>query len=324
MKVTPQAPKKQGAIFVNPKILFTAQAWAEWDLMVQTVPGECSALAFADQAGATFTITEIVFLKQRNSGSNTELDQADMGKFMFEAMKAGKDMGKLVVWIHSHGTFQVFWSGTDAECIRILGGAASWFISVVTNKNGDTLARLDIFKPIHTTLDQLPVDVDYQLTEARKTELAALIAEKCGRAADVGFLFRGPEEKQEGPAQGEEEEPLSDQEVEGMVERTVDPNQLDLEPISNYTRHINLVDQKLAQLGVPKPGVIFTPARPIGEGLDHTDQLIQALESKMEALNARLDEGQIPVEKWMGQHDDLLARISQLKEHQRRKLAEMS
>jgi hypothetical protein len=107
-----------------------------------------------------------------------------------------------------------------------------------------------------------------------------------------------------------------------MVEHSSDPAQLDLEPISNYTRHINLVDQKLAHLAIPKPGVSFTPARPLNEVLDASDQLIQALEGKMEALNARLDEGQIPVEKWMGQHDDLLARISQLKEHQRRKLAE--
>lgn len=323
MNVTKQASPKQGAIFVNPKILFTAQAWAEWDLMVQTVPGECSALGFVDQVGATFTITEIAILKQRNSHSNTEIDQTDIAMFMTKCARENRDLGKLRLWIHSHGTFQVFWSGTDLECIRTLGGAADWLVSVVTNKKGETLARLDAFKPIHMVMDQLPVDVDYQLTEARKTELSALIEEKCGRPADVGFRFLGGQEEQEGP----EEEPLEDEEVEGMVEHSVDPNQLDLEPVANYHRSINLVDQQLARLAIPKPPhtiEVSNPGRPLSEQVDAHDQLIQKLEQGLDMLNTGWENGAIPTERWKKQHDELLSRISRLREDQRRKLAEMA
>ncbi len=70
---------------------------------------------------------------------------------------------------------KTFWSGTDETCIQNLANS-NYLIPVVTNKNGDILARVDIFKPFHVTLNDLKVEVYYpedpRLSEFCKVEFA--------------------------------------------------------------------------------------------------------------------------------------------------------
>jgi hypothetical protein len=88
----------------------------------------------------------------------TELDQESVATLIMELDQSGKDSGALRLWYHSHGNLDVFWSGTDEKCINNLANG-DYVLSLVTNKKGHMLARLDIFKPVRVTLDKVPVSV---------------------------------------------------------------------------------------------------------------------------------------------------------------------
>ena len=103
-------------------------------------------------------MTDLFLPKQVCSPGGTELDQESVATLIMEIDRAGADAGKLRLWFHSHGSMDVFWSQTDETCISNLANG-DYVLSLVTNKRGSTLARLDIFKPVRLTVDHVPVSV---------------------------------------------------------------------------------------------------------------------------------------------------------------------
>jgi len=120
--------------------------------------GEVSGLGTVEQFDGGFLVTDLFLPKQSCSPGGTELDQESVATLIMDLDEAGADAGSLRFWWHSHGALDVFWSRTDEECIDNLANG-DYVLSLVTNKKGHTLARLDIFKPVRVTIDQLPVSV---------------------------------------------------------------------------------------------------------------------------------------------------------------------
>jgi hypothetical protein len=118
--------------------------------------GEVSGLGTVEQFDGGFLVTDLFLPKQSCSPGGTELDQESVATLLMELDDAGADAGSLRFWWHSHGSMDVFWSRTDEECIDNLANG-DYVLSLVTNKKGHTLARLDIFKPVRVTVDQVPV-----------------------------------------------------------------------------------------------------------------------------------------------------------------------
>jgi len=129
-------------------------------------PDEVSALGTVDELWdddnslAGFLITEVFLLDQTCNIVETSISDEAISKLMIDLSDKGHDLSTLKCWIHSHGKMGVFWSNTDDECCEKLANN-SYTLSIVTNLRGEILCRLDIYNPVHVTLDELPVQVYY-------------------------------------------------------------------------------------------------------------------------------------------------------------------
>jgi len=152
-----------------------------------------TVLGFVKQEGSEFCVTDIHLIKQVANKTNADLDDAAVAMFLMEQNNLGRDMGTLKLWLHDHDVMEPFWSGKDEENIRRLGGGTDWFLSVVTNKAGATLGRLDVYKPIHLTLDKLAVSVKYALPKEEAEACAARMKELVLPIDIVSFDFNSRE-----------------------------------------------------------------------------------------------------------------------------------
>lgn len=86
-----------------------------------------------DAQAATYTVKDVILLKQEVGRTSTEIDPVSLGKAMFQ-MK-DEPMGLKWHW-HTHPNMGVFWSGDDMEIIRSLG-QQGWIIATVFNDKGE-------------------------------------------------------------------------------------------------------------------------------------------------------------------------------------------
>ena len=93
-------------------------------------------------------------LEQESTDVGTELDPDAIAQLLV----SHPEPGKVRAWIHSHGDMKTFWSHTDEDCIEGLANDGL-LVSLVVNKTGDYRCRVDLFKPIRITVDQVPVVV---------------------------------------------------------------------------------------------------------------------------------------------------------------------
>ena len=100
-----------------------------------------------------FVVTDLSLIPQKVTPSETELDPQHLCEFLSQCLVQGKDPASLRVWWHSHGEIEVHWSRTDQETIRAFPG--DYLISIVGNKWGQFLCRLDTFSPAPQIIDGL-------------------------------------------------------------------------------------------------------------------------------------------------------------------------
>lgn len=122
-------------------------------LYIELCPAEISRLGEVEVQGDRFVVTDIFPLRQKGSPSETELDPEHLCEFLSRCLPQGKDPASLRVWWHSHGEMDVHWSRTDQETIEEFPG--EYLISIVGNKRGQFLCRLDIFVPPRQIIDGL-------------------------------------------------------------------------------------------------------------------------------------------------------------------------
>jgi hypothetical protein len=176
------------------KVYLSVQAYQKMKIWVEMAQGEISWLGTVSESKdkngrfEAFLIEDIHLLKQVCSGAHTALDDESVGQFLAEMAMKGEDTSRIKAWLHSHGTLRCFWSTTDEDCITGLANS-SYLISLVTNKDGSILARIDIFKPIHVTVNEIAVDIFYpendEFREFCKKEFKAKVTESL-------FLQAGP------------------------------------------------------------------------------------------------------------------------------------
>jgi len=136
----------------------------------QAASGEFSCFGVVKKADDSGLINvEKFFLPQQTcSGAHTSPGRESMGALMTELVKGGYDVSYLRCWAHSHADMNTFWSSEDADSIEQMNNG-DWLLSIVTNKDGRVLARLDIYAPFRATLDRLPLK--YQSTMPHDEEL---------------------------------------------------------------------------------------------------------------------------------------------------------
>jgi len=162
---------------------------------VSLAKGEVSGLGLVDEIRddkgklTGFFVSDVFLVKQVSSAVTTELDEKAVSDLLVELDGKGVDIGKVKLWWHSHGDMKTFWSSTDTDCVEGLSNG-SYFISIVTNKKGDVLCRVDLYSPFRIALDEVTVETaipNFGLLEECKVEFAAKVKESSFDLSSYGL-----------------------------------------------------------------------------------------------------------------------------------------
>jgi len=128
-------------------LILSKKAYLKLKYFVKNTPGEISGMGRVVVENNSFVVKDLDIFEQECSGAFTELKEKAMAKFLYEKTKANEDVSEYHLWWHSHNDFGVFWSGTDEKTIETTT-SNSFLVSIVANKKGEMLSRLDIFDPL--------------------------------------------------------------------------------------------------------------------------------------------------------------------------------
>ncbi len=136
-----------------PGIFITARAFHRLKLLLRLCPAEIAGLGSVTPYPQGFLIQDVFVLPQLVTDSEAELDQEALFGFLAKFVGDGGDPSSIQLWWHSHGGGDVYWSDTDLETIERFPGLR--VISVVGNRQGELLCRLDLFAPRRERMENL-------------------------------------------------------------------------------------------------------------------------------------------------------------------------
>lgn len=143
------APVRTSQIFI------AAGAFKRLKLYIELCPFEVGGLGTVEPCGEDLLVTDLFLMRQRASGSDTELDSQAVADLLVQTLQNGGDLTALRVWWHSHADGPILWSPTDEETIQAL--QIDRLVSIVGNKRHEFACRLDEFVPTRRTFDGLPL-----------------------------------------------------------------------------------------------------------------------------------------------------------------------
>lgn len=171
-------PESEGTI--HPKLILSGEAADMIAAYVTSSPAtEVNGFAYVTQTGPnTFYLasaSDVFITDQVVTEGSAEADGTGYALAVDSAVVAGRADALRLQW-HSHPGAS-FFSPTDRGNIENFGRAgAEWFISVVTNRQGELRARLDLFRPIRFGAE-MAVEVvrtlDPAMVERATTDIAA-------------------------------------------------------------------------------------------------------------------------------------------------------
>lgn len=148
-------------------IIMSAYVYQRMRYLVDNVDAEVAWLGTVEKKGNTFNITEIYVFDQEVTGSSVSAESDDIASLTNELIeKYGKEealmniVPNLRAFCHSHHTMKTFWSSTDEDGIDGLGNS-QFLVSLVLNRAGSMLGRVDLFTPHRVILLDVPVSIDY-------------------------------------------------------------------------------------------------------------------------------------------------------------------
>ncbi len=173
----------------RPTIYLSIKAYQKMRAWTEMAKGEVSWLGTVEgMEGDGFLIEDIYLLKQICTDAGTSLDDSAIGEFLTGITKKGDDPSRVKAWLHSHGHLKTFWSQTDEKTIDRMS-SAGYLISVVTNKDGEMLGRIDIFSPFHVHVSDVPVNVFHEPDDALMSALSQEFREKVTEQAPMPKSF---------------------------------------------------------------------------------------------------------------------------------------
>lgn len=164
------------------KIIIPSDVYKRLRTYVLAIDTEISFLGKVEQKDDVLLVNDFVLLKQQVSYANTILDKEELGKFYESLMNKGENPSNWKVWIHSHASMSAIFSQTDEDTIKSFDleiPTDNWFLSIVVNHAGDLNARIDIFSPIHLTVQRLEWDISFDdpiLVQKVQTEIAEKVS----------------------------------------------------------------------------------------------------------------------------------------------------
>ncbi len=135
-----------------PTVYISVEAKQKLDLYIKCATGEISGFGTVLQTPHALFINDVFILKQECSYTETEISEEDASDMLLEMVLDEQDVNQVKLYWHSHVNMTTFWSGTDEKTIKVLS-KGTWLLSIVGNKQGTYLTRLDISSPCSITLD---------------------------------------------------------------------------------------------------------------------------------------------------------------------------
>lgn len=161
----------------NPKVYITPELRQKLQLYVNAATGEISGLGIVTIKDKNFYIDDLFLLHQTCTNADTELDPEAVALFIQDLVEKGEALDKVKLWWHSHANMGVFWSGTDQATAGKFGNG--WMLSLVANKKGEALCRVDVYEPVYLALEKMDLEVlQSGVDEALKNAIEAEVREK--------------------------------------------------------------------------------------------------------------------------------------------------
>lgn len=165
-------------IVEHPSVFITPEAKDYLDAYIRHAAGEVSGLGEVTVIDGALVITGVHLLEQECGTASTEFTADAIAKFLVECVKKDIDTSTLRLWWHSHADMSVYWSGTDKDTVKQLSDDMPWLLSLVGNKAGDILVRLDLKEPFVCRMNKLPMTILRPQNEALAESIKAELAEK--------------------------------------------------------------------------------------------------------------------------------------------------
>lgn len=159
-----------------PRVYIPLETKQRLDLYIQCCDHEISGLGTVRRRGKDFVIDQIYLFEQNVTAASTNLDPKDLSKFLVEIIGLGQDPEEIKFWWHSHASMDVFWSSTDENTIALFKN--QWMISLVGNKAGAYLVRVDIYSPWHHMFDLGAIRILYPDNPVLEEEIRKEIERK--------------------------------------------------------------------------------------------------------------------------------------------------
>jgi hypothetical protein len=134
-------------------------------------------------------VTDVIIFEQENTAGTTSLDTQMLAKVTAELMKQNENIEQWDIWWHSHAHMKAFFSKQDNDTIEDHSATREYLISIVGNKEGQFVARLDIFLK-NTTKFNLDLSYSEDLKVLIETISNNKIAEQCQK--DIKLKVKEP------------------------------------------------------------------------------------------------------------------------------------
>lgn len=147
------------AIAPLPHLVMPDRIFRELVYFFSRMPQEMQVMGFVEKDDMNaFRVSGLVIPPHGAGLAFADLDQDQFPKWLDDLEQAGNDINHLRLQAHSHGFLEAYFSREDIDTIQN-AYSCDWMISVVGNRRGVFLSRLDLFRPIPLSIS-LPLIVE--------------------------------------------------------------------------------------------------------------------------------------------------------------------
>ena len=179
--LSPHLLKENQAAYGVPKVCITLEALQKMKCFTDEFPHEINGFGTVVKKENVLTIMDVFILPQVSGANHLHVatDSNSFNQLIYKLVKKGKDPSLIALQWHSHSSASVFFSLEDISTIRKYLNC-DFMISIVINKKGDILSRLDIFRPIQISLE-VPLMVIIPDVHPKVRDVCRNAIEKCVR-----------------------------------------------------------------------------------------------------------------------------------------------
>jgi hypothetical protein len=154
---------------IRPVLFVPVNVWQKMMAFVDACPEEVNGFGYLEQYSENaLLLTDVFILEQFVTPASANCSAETIGRHLTQMMRDGEDLAKMRFQWHSHVNGSVYYSSIDTNAIDSSYLNAPWMISMVLNKLGEHVCRIDFFKNF-----RLSLGMEVRIVTVRDRELEA-------------------------------------------------------------------------------------------------------------------------------------------------------